>query len=261
MPKATSRVIRLDRTALLAVIVREMITFRPFWRATTFECTLEPTIYLLAFGFGFGSILSQVEGHTYIDYVGTGVVASAVLSGSMFSAAYWTFIKCLEHTYESMLSAPVDADDVVTGEVLWSTARTAVYACAPVVVAVAFGLRPSPGVLLVPLISAVAAFGWASFGIFIGVKSKRVESFAYVQTGLVMPVTLLGGIFFPLSGFPVVIQALAFANPVFHCVELVRHATFGALRSIDLGHLAFLLAFALVAWRLAIHSLAHKLVI
>ena len=45
---------RLERPALTGVLVREVVNFSSYWRSTTFSSTVEPTIYLLAFGFGFG---------------------------------------------------------------------------------------------------------------------------------------------------------------------------------------------------------------
>lgn len=252
---------RLDRRALKAVLVSEAVAFRPYWRATTFENTFEPTVYLLAFGFGFGSLLRGFSGGTYLDFVATGVVAAAVLNASMLSAAYRAFIKCVEHNYEAMLSAPVDASEVVTGEAMWIGARCGVYSAAPLLVASALGLRPTAGVFVVPLLAAAAAFGWACFGMLVGVKARRVETFSYVQSGLGMPLVLLGGIFFPLDALPTAVQDLALANPVFHCVELVRHATFGFRGWVDVGHVAFLVVFALVAWRLAIRALERRLIV
>ena len=52
------RVGRLDRPAIAGVLVREITNFGSYWRSTTFSSTIDPTIYLLAFGFGFGSLVS-----------------------------------------------------------------------------------------------------------------------------------------------------------------------------------------------------------
>ena len=58
------------------VMVREVVNYSSFWRSSTFSSTVDPTIYLLAFGFGFGSLVSTVAGYDYIDFVGTGIVAT-----------------------------------------------------------------------------------------------------------------------------------------------------------------------------------------
>ena len=138
---------------------------------------MDPTIYLLAFGFGFGSLVSKVAGYNYIDFVGTGIVATTVLFSGAFPAMYSTFIKySFQHTYDAILAAPVDTEELVTGEALWVALRTGVYGCVPMLVAMIFGLQPSWGMLLVPLIAALAGYGWACFGIFIAAKAAKIES-------------------------------------------------------------------------------------
>ena len=74
------RLRRLERAALAGVMVREIVNFSSFWRSSTFSSTVDPTIYLLAFGFGFGSLVSEVAGYDYIDFVGTGIVATTMVA-------------------------------------------------------------------------------------------------------------------------------------------------------------------------------------
>jgi lipooligosaccharide transport system permease protein len=253
---------RLERAALQGVMVREIVNYSSFWRSSSFSSIVDPTIYLLAFGFGFGSLVSSVAGYDYIDFVGTGIVATTVLFSGAFPAMYGTFVKYqFQHTYDAILAAPVDTEELVTGEALWIAARTGTYGCIPMLVAIAFGLDPSPGMLLVPLIAALAGYGWATFGIFIAAKSKAIESFSYWQSGLLTPMFLVAGTFFPLDQLPTWAQVLGNLNPLFHCVQLVRHAVFGFHGLADLGHLAFLVGFALVAWRLAIRFMERKLIL
>src|SRR5690348_18292156 len=89
----TQRLHRFERSALTGVLVREVVNFSSYWRSTTFSSTVEPTIYLLAFGFGFGSLVSRIGGYRYVEFVGTGTVATAVLFSSAFPAMFGTFVK------------------------------------------------------------------------------------------------------------------------------------------------------------------------
>ena len=253
---------RLERSAVLGVMVREAINYSSFWRSSTPSSTVDPTIYLLAFGFGFGSLVSEVGGYDYIDFVGTGIVATTVLFSGAFPAMYSTYVKyAFQHTYDAILAAPVDTEELVTAEALWISARTGVYGCVPMLVAVVFGLDPSWGMLVVPFIAALAGFGWAVFGIFIAARSKAIESFSYWQSGLLTPLFLVAGTFFPLDGLPKWVQVVAQANPLYHCVQLVRDAVFGTWSLDDLWHLGFLVVFALVSWRLAIRFMERKLIL
>src|SRR3954470_2176564 len=106
---------RLERTALAGVLVREVINFSSYWRSATFSATVEPTIYLLAFGFGIGSLVSTVGGYDSVEFVGTGTVATAVLFSSAFPAMFGTFVKYkFQRTYDAILAAPVDTEELVT---------------------------------------------------------------------------------------------------------------------------------------------------
>jgi lipooligosaccharide transport system permease protein len=262
VPRPNRRLGRLERPALAGVLVREVINFSSFWRSTTFSSTVEPTLFLLAFGFGFGSLVATVEGLDYVEYVGTGTVATAVLFSSVFPAMFGTFVKHqFQRTYDAILAAPVDTEELVTAEALWIATRAGTYGCMPLLVAMVFGLDPSWGMLLVPFIGFIAGYGWASFGILFAALLKSIDNFSYVQSTLITPLFLFAGTFFPLSGLPEWVQVVANLNPLFHTVQLVRHAVFGFEGWVDVGHLAFLIGFALVMWRLAIHFMGRRLII
>jgi lipooligosaccharide transport system permease protein len=259
--RAPRRLGRLERPALAGVLVREIVNFGSYWRSSTFSSTVEPTIYLLAFGFGFGSLVSDVGGYDYVEFVGTGTVATAVLFSSCFPAMFGTFVKYkFQRTYDAILAAPVDTEELVTAEALWIATRAGTYGCVPLLVAIVFGLDPRPDMLVVPLIAFIAGFGWACFGIFVAGMAKSIENFNYVVSAVVTPLFLVAGTFFPLSQLPEWAQVLGNVNPLHHCVELVRHAAFGWDPVADLGHLGAIVLFGLVMWRLAIRAMTAKLI-
>ena len=255
------RVRRLDTSGLAGVLVREVVNFSSYWRSATFSSTVEPTIYLLAFGFGFGSIVSEVAGYDYVEFVGTGTVATAVLFSSAFPAMFGTFVKYqFQRTYDAILAAPVDTEELVTAEAVWIATRAGVYGCVPMIVAMFFGLEPQWGMLTVPLIAWISGLGWAGFGISIAGFAKSFENFNYVVSAVLTPLFLVAGTFFPLDQLPEVLRWLANVNPLHHTVELVRHAAFGTMRWSDLARVGMLLVFALVMWRIAIHAMTRKLI-
>jgi lipooligosaccharide transport system permease protein len=255
------RLHRLERSALTGVLVREIVNFSSYWRSATFSSTVEPTIYLLAFGFGFGSLVSTVAGYDYVEFVGTGTVATAVLFSSAFPAMFGTFVKYqFQRTYDAILAAPVDTEELVTAEALWIATRAGVYGCVPLVVALFFGLDPAWGMLVVPLIGWIAGFGWACFGIMISGFAKSIENFSYVISAVLTPLFLVAGTFFPLNRLPEWAQVLGEINPLHHCVELVRHAAFGFEGWEDVVRLGVLVAFGLAIWRLAIFAMTRKLI-
>ena len=252
---------RVEPAAVGAVVFRELTMYRRYWRSTTFSSVVEPTIYLLAFGFGFGSLVAQVAGYDYIDFVGTGIVATAVLFSSAFPGMFATFVKrTFQKTYDAVLAAPVDTEELVTAEALWIALRAGIYGAVPMLVALGFGLQPSFGMLLVPLIGILTGFGFAAFGIWISGIVPSIDSFGYVISAVLTPLFLVAGTFFPIDGLPEWAQQAALLNPLYHCVELVRAAVFG-LSVGDLGHVLALTVFAVAMWVLAVRKLRTRLVL
>jgi lipooligosaccharide transport system permease protein len=252
---------RLEPAAIAGVMSRDVANFRSFWKSTTFSSVLEPVIYLLAFGLGLGStIVDRVDGLDYVEFVGTGMVATAVIFSSALPAMFGAFVKeRFQRTYDAILAAPVDVEELVTAEILWISIRSGVYGTFPLIVSMAFGLDPAPGMLLVPLFAFITALGFAAFGIFTAASVAKIDQFSYVTTLVITPLFLVAGTFFPIDQLPEGLQVLANVNPLHQLVELVRAACFG-FEATDLLRLGFLVVFAFVLWRVAVRKMEKRLI-
>jgi lipooligosaccharide transport system permease protein len=114
--------------------------------------------------------------------------------------------------------------------------------------------------LLIPLIVFVTAFAFGLFGMWTSTVVPSINSFDYVITGVVTPLFLIAGTFFPIQALPGWVHVAAQFNPLLHCVELVRHAVFGLRPLADLGHVGALLLFALLMWVIAVRGMRKRLI-
>lgn len=258
---APAKLRRFEPRAIAAVMSREVANFRTFWKGTTFSSVLEPTIYLLAFGLGLGSTLvADVGDIPYVEFVGTGMVATAVIFSSALPAMFGTFVKHhFQRTYDAILATPVDTEELVTAEVLWIGLRSGFYGTFPLLVTIGFGLDPKPAMLLVPLFCFVTAVGFASFGVSVAAKAEKIDQFNYVTTLAITPLFLVAGTFFPIDQLPEALQVIANLNPLYQLVELVRGAAFG-FESVDILRFLGLVAFSTALWRLACVLMQRRLV-
>ena len=142
---------------------------------------------------------------------------------------YGTFVKYkFQHTYDAILAAPVDTEELVTGEALWIAARTGVYGCVPMLVAIVFGLDPSWGMLLVPLDRRA---GRLRLGELRHLHRRQGE----VDRELLLLAERPAHADVPGRGHLLPARPAARSgrrssanlNPLYHCVELVRAVVFG----------------------------------
>ena len=255
------RIGRLERPALMGVLVREIINFssasgararsaRPSSRRST--CWRSASASARSCQASAATTTSTSSA--------PGTVATAVLFSSAFPGMFGTFVKYkFQRTYDAILAAPVDTEELVTAEALWIGIRAGTYGCAPMIVAMLLRAGPELGDAAGARSSAfIAGFGWANFGIAVAARMNSIDNFSYVISAVLTPLFLVAGTFFPIDGLPEWAQVAAQINPLYHLVQLVRDAVFGFEPGADLIHLAVLVAFGLLMWRLAVRWLAEE---
>ncbi|HVQ87195.1 MAG TPA: ABC transporter permease [Actinomycetes bacterium] len=258
---ATRRIRRYEWATFEGVWNHEFTIFKRYWASSTVSSVVQPIIYLLAFGLGVGTLVASVDGLSYVEFVGTGSVATAVLFASAFPGMFNTYVRrVFMRTYDAMLAAPVSVDELVTAEGSWIAAKAGVYGTFPLIVTFFFGLTPSWGMLAVPFIGFLTGLGFAFFGMWVSAVVKTIDETTYVTSAVLTPLFLIAGTFFPISNLPPWAQVAAQFNPLYHCVQLVRDACFNWQPVEDLYHLSVLTVFALITWAAAVRQLRKKLV-
>ncbi|HMW44321.1 MAG TPA: ABC transporter permease, partial [Solirubrobacterales bacterium] len=172
-----------------------------------------------------------------------------------------TFVKeRFQRTYDAILAAPVDVEELVTAEMLWIGLRAAVFGCFPLIVTMFFGLEPRVTMLLVPIFAFVTALAFSAFGITMAALVSKIDQFNYVTTLVITPLFLVAGTFFPIDQLPQGFQIAAQFNPLYQLVQLVRDACFG-MEAVDALRFLGLLTLAFVLWRIAINRLTKRLIL
>src|SRR5438046_298338 len=67
----------------------------------------DPLIALVAFGYGLGSLLPQVQGLPYIVYLASGTLCMSTMNAATFEALYSAFSRMhVQRTWESLMNTP-----------------------------------------------------------------------------------------------------------------------------------------------------------
>ena len=234
-----------------AVWWRNLALYRRTWKLNLLPNFFEPLLYLVSVGIGVGAYISEMGGTSYVAFLAPGLVAVAAMNGASFEVTYNAFVRMnFEKTYESMLTTPIQPEDVLAGEVLWAVTRALIYGGIFWLVVAALGLAPLPwSMLAIPLIPLTGLL-FAAIGIAFSLRIPSIDLFSFYFTLFITPLFLFSDIFFPLeerlSG---VWLWVAEALPLLHPVRLVRAAFRGEASWILLWDLAYIaLVSALLLW-------------
>ncbi len=242
---------RVSPRHALAVWRRNFALYRRTWKLNILPNFFEPLLYLVSIGVGVGAYVSEMGGTSYVAFLAPGLVAVAAMNGASFEVTYNAFVRLnFEKTYESMLTTPIQPEDVLAGEVLWAVTRASIYGGCFLLVVAALGLAPLPASLwAIPLIPLTGLL-FASIGIGFALRIPSIDFFSFYFTLFLTPLFLFSDIFFPLkerlSGAWL---ALAEALPLLHPVRLMRSAFRGELDPLWLWDVGYVLVLSgLLLW-------------
>jgi lipooligosaccharide transport system permease protein len=215
----------------IAVWRRNAAMYRRTWKLNLLPNFFEPLLYLLSIGVGVGSYVTQMAGMSYVQFLAPGLVAVAAMNGASFEVTYNTFVRLnYEKTYDSMLTTPIQPEDLLFGEVLWAVTRACIYGGCFFVVIVALGLAPLPSSFAALLLLPLAGLLFAAIGIAFSLRVVTIDLFNFYFTLFLTPLFLFSDVFFPLKErLPGKWLWLAEALPLLHPVRLARAAFRGEL--------------------------------
>lgn len=247
--------------SVAAVWSRNFLQFRKSWLVSLFWILLEPLFVLGALGYGLGTYVTQVQGMSYLEFFFPALLCNSAMLVAFFECTYANFTK-LSHTrlYHTMLLAPMDPRHLLTGEVLWGGTKSLFSVAGVMVVAAALGAMGSARILMAVPVIFLSALTFAAFGMLVTSMVRNYDQIIYPSSGLIVPLSLFSGTYFPLEVLPKPIQVLAYLSPLTHAVSATRsiqQGNYSAFVFVNVGCLA--LFFILLA-RAALKSFERRLI-
>src|SRR4029079_6598653 len=195
---------------------REVIRFYR-QRTRVIGVIASPLIFWLVIGSGFGTSFRSGDAagqQHYLDYFYPGALIMIVLFTSIF-----TMMSVIEDRKEgfllSVLVAPVSRSAIVLGKVLGGTTLATLQGLIFLVFAPLVGVHMTlGGFLLVALTVFLVSFALTALGFSIAWPLDSKQAFHAIINLFLIPLWLLSGALFPLTGASGWIRTLMLANPL-----------------------------------------------
>jgi len=207
---------------------------------------VEPVLYLMAFGFGIGQLIGNVDDGTgslvpYAAFIAPALLATSAMNGAIYDSTWNVFFKMhFGKVYQVMLSSSMGPMDVALGEISWALLRGLTYSLGFMAIVTPLGLVTSWwGLLAIPAATLIA-FGFAALGMAVTSYMSNFQQMQWINFFL-LPMFLFSGTFFPVSVFPDWIQVIVKALPLWQGVEMIRAFTLGNIGPELIGHIVYFL--------------------
>ena len=239
------------------VFLRNLLVWRKLAIPSLIGNIAEPLIWLVAFGYGMGALIGQVEvGGTrvpYILFLASGSICMSAMNAASFEALYSAFSRMhVQKTWDGIMNAPVGLDDVVLAEMLWAAFKAIFTTTAILLVMLGLGISHSPKLIVAWFVLAGAGVTFSSIALIFNALAKGYDFFTYYFTLFMMPMMFLSGVFFPLEQLPSVVRAISAWLPLTNAVALVRPLFMDQWPNDPLRHGAVLAVYAVAAFWIAL---------
>jgi len=250
----------------IALWKRNRDVFLTTWKTNFLPPFLEPILYLVAMGLGFGALIQADISYggrslDYIKFLAPGLVAISIMYGAFFECTYGSFVRMYyQKTFDAILATPLSLEDIITGEILWGATKSSVNATIVLGVISITGYAELPGLLLVPIVAFLGGLMFASLAMLFTALVPNMDSFNYPFFLLVTPMFLFGGTFFPLSVLPGWGQQLALTLPLTHITNLCRDLSYNMFTVEAAIGIVYVIVLSAVCFLASVYLMKRRLV-
>jgi len=259
----------MDYSPSTGSAVRVMAVFKRFRKvyfkyvlANILPPVLEPLLFLLGLGVGLSYYMGMVDGVNYAAFLAPGMMAISPMFSASYECCYGTYMRMeYERIYDAILASPVSYFEMMSGELLWVSAKGAVFSLIVLLMVAPFGLILSWWVVLVPVVGFFAAVIYALMAMVVTSKVREITNFNFFLTGVLAPQFYFSGAVFPLEQVPVAVRAFCYLFPVTHVVAIMRALALGSFHAGLLLNAAVMAAWIALLWPLAYTMLKRRIVV
>ncbi|HRP77067.1 MAG TPA: ABC transporter permease [Rhodocyclaceae bacterium] len=234
------------------------------WRKLALPSVLgnlaDPMIYLFGLGFGIGMLVPEVAGVPYITFLAAGMVCYSTMNSASFESLYSSFSRMhVQKTWDAILNAPVELDDILLGELVWAASKAFLAGAAILLVVTLVGFTETRYALWVLPLIVLVGLTFAALGLIVTALAPSYDFFMYYFTLFITPMTLLSGVFFPIDQLPAGVRFLTDILPLTHAIQIARPLLLGEIPQAIAIHLLVLIAYGVAGFWVALAHTRRRL--
>jgi len=184
----------------------------------------QPLLFLLALGYGIGSVYKKAGQGNYLEFLVPGIIVQTLL----FSGVFWGIQILFDKRFgflKEMLVAPVSRVRILLGNASGGATISLMQAALVFVISTVLGFRPYNWAM-VPvafIVATVLSIMLTSFGAAIASMVEDFQGFQGINNFLIFPLFFLSSALYPLNNVPDWLRLLSEANPLSYAVDALRY--------------------------------------
>jgi len=189
----------------------------------------QPLLFLLALGYGFGSVFQRAGQGNYVEFLAPGIIGMSIIFTAIFSGIEIIWDRQFGFLKETLV-APISRLNIMIGRTLGGATVATMQGTIVMIIAMAFGFHIQSWLSILPMILVMflVALLFTALGTMIASPLNDMQGFQLIMNFLIMPLFFLSGALFPLDGLPPALSIIARLDPLSYGIDSFRSLLVGA---------------------------------
>jgi len=198
------------------------------YRSRILSSVVTPLLWLLIFGTGLGSAIrfGNIAGG-YKAFIFPGIIGQTILFTAIFSGVSVIMDRQYGFLKEIMV-APVSRPSIVFGKALGIGTAAIIQGVILLLLSFVVGVHMTPVIFVASFLLMIPiSVGLGGVGLLIAIFTDSMEGFNLIMSFIVLPMFLLSGALFPVTGLPSFLQVAVYLDPLTYGVDALRQVILG----------------------------------
>jgi ABC-2 type transport system permease protein len=215
-------------TSFWTLFAKELLRFVKVSVQTVAAPVLTSLLYLVIFGQVLEGRIQVFDGVRYTSFLVPGLVMMSVLQNAFANSSSSLIQSKITGNIVFILLAPISYAEFFWAYVAASVARGLAVGAGVLVFTAWFVELRLEAPLWTLAFALLGAALLGALGLLAGIVSEKIDQLAAFQNFVILPLTMLSGVFYSIHSLPGFWRGLSHANPFFYMIDGFRYGFFGA---------------------------------
>ena len=241
--------------------LKETKRFMNVWIQTLVSPIITTLLFWSVLNLSIGEYRGEILGMPFITFLWPGLISMSILQASFSHTSSSIMIGKLMNTLPDVVSAPLTAAEVTLAIILAACTRSLLITLLSTVIFSFLIDLTIHSILLLFIFTFLGSFILASVGFTAGLYANKFDEMSGIQSFIIVPCTMLSGVFYTVDKLPPFFQAISQFNPFWFVIDGMRFSFLGVADGSITKGLIYLSILGVITWLISfvLYSRGYKI--
>ena len=241
--------------------LKETKRFMNVWIQTLVSPIITTLLFWSVLNLSIGEYRGEILGMPFITFLWPGLISMSILQASFSHTSSSIMIGKMMNTLPDVISAPLTAAEVTLAIILAACTRSLLITLLSTVIFSFLIDLTIHSILLLFIFTFLGSFILASVGFTAGLYANKFDEMSGIQSFIIVPCTMLSGVFYTVDKLPPFFQAISQFNPFWFVIDGMRFSFLGVADGSITKGLIYLSILGVITWLISfvLYSRGYKI--